>query len=507
MKKLMTILSVVFFIPLFSQNVGINNTGAPADNSAMLDVSANDKGVLIPRLTSAQRTGISAPAEGLLVYQSDGESGFYYWDGLAWVTFLDDKKGWSLDGNAGTDPLTDYVGTSDATDFNISTNGAARISLLEDGRVGLTGNQFFDPIAGINVAAFSSGVNTAFGASTSGTGDAIYGGTFSTGVGLRGLSSGSGDAIYGGTFSTGAGVRGISSGAGVGVVGNSLATSRAGEFSNLAENTTQTIFALQTAANTANTTAAIWGESSSTAGGVFLADLQDNITVGATGQYIGGGNFDAAGLFGFANSNTNWGYGVIGQGNWYGVYAVGDLGTTGIKTFCIDHPSEPDKKMLKHFSIESDEVLNVYRGNAQLNEDGSVEIVLPEYFKAINRNFSYHLTPVGASMPNLFVSDEINENTFTISGGVPNAKVSWMVQAERNDKYLQENPKKREPEVQKKPEMQGKYLDPDSWNQPERNGYFYKMRKQPLGKSDRQTPEVVRLNEHVKDTGNEKSRP
>lgn len=188
MKNLLTILSVVFFIPLFSQNVGINNTGSPADNSAMLDVSANDKGVLIPRLTAAQRTGISAPAEGLLVYQSDGVSGFYYYDGSDWVTFLDDKKGWSLDGNAGTDPLTDYVGTSDAVDLTLRTSDVDRFSIHADGRVGLNGG-FFTPLSAINVAAFSSGANTAIGASSDGSGAAIYGQTIGNGFGIEGLSN------------------------------------------------------------------------------------------------------------------------------------------------------------------------------------------------------------------------------------------------------------------------------------------------------------------------------
>jgi hypothetical protein len=46
---------------------------------------ATDKGVLVPRMTAAQRTAIATPATGLLVYQADGAMGFYYFDGIAWV--------------------------------------------------------------------------------------------------------------------------------------------------------------------------------------------------------------------------------------------------------------------------------------------------------------------------------------------------------------------------------------------------------------------------------------
>ncbi|MCF8366551.1 MAG: DUF1566 domain-containing protein [Bacteroidales bacterium] len=65
--------------------VAINNTGNDPDTSAMLDVSSTTKGLLIPRMTEAQRTAIALPAKGLLVYQNDGIEGFYYYDGSAWT--------------------------------------------------------------------------------------------------------------------------------------------------------------------------------------------------------------------------------------------------------------------------------------------------------------------------------------------------------------------------------------------------------------------------------------
>ncbi len=64
------ILCVIYTIGVFSQNnVGIN-TNTP-DNSAMLDVVANDKGVLIPRLNSVQMLAIPSPAKGLLIFNTD----------------------------------------------------------------------------------------------------------------------------------------------------------------------------------------------------------------------------------------------------------------------------------------------------------------------------------------------------------------------------------------------------------------------------------------------------
>lgn len=63
----------------FSQiNVGINATGANPHPSAALDVDANNKGLLIPRLTTSQRLSIANPANGLLVYDTDKKCVFFY---------------------------------------------------------------------------------------------------------------------------------------------------------------------------------------------------------------------------------------------------------------------------------------------------------------------------------------------------------------------------------------------------------------------------------------------
>jgi trimeric autotransporter adhesin len=64
------------------QNVGIGIV--TPDNSAILDLTATNKGLLIPRMTTAQRIAIPAPATGLLVYDTDFNQ-FWYFDGTIWV--------------------------------------------------------------------------------------------------------------------------------------------------------------------------------------------------------------------------------------------------------------------------------------------------------------------------------------------------------------------------------------------------------------------------------------
>jgi len=78
--------ALLFGLQTYAQTgVAINTTGNDPDTSAMLDVSSNTKGLLIPRMTEALRTAIALPAKGLLVYQNDGTEGFYYYDGAVWT--------------------------------------------------------------------------------------------------------------------------------------------------------------------------------------------------------------------------------------------------------------------------------------------------------------------------------------------------------------------------------------------------------------------------------------
>jgi hypothetical protein len=81
---LLPALFLLLFNHTFSQNVAINSSGDAPHSSAALDISSTSGGLLIPRMTQAQRMGISSPANGLMVYQTDGSAGFYYHNGSAW---------------------------------------------------------------------------------------------------------------------------------------------------------------------------------------------------------------------------------------------------------------------------------------------------------------------------------------------------------------------------------------------------------------------------------------
>jgi hypothetical protein len=120
------------------------------------------------------------------------------------------------------------------------------------------------------------------------------------------------------------------------------------------------------------------------------------------------------------------------------IYSAKGL-TGGAKLFKIDHPLDPANQFLSHGSVESSELKNIYDGVAVLDEYGVTEVALPRWFEALNRDFRYQLTPIGAYAP-LYVAREISQGRFTIAGGRPGLKVSWQITGVRQDAYATAHP-------------------------------------------------------------------
>jgi hypothetical protein len=210
----------------------------------------------------------------------------------------------------------------------------------------------------------------------------------------------------------------------------------------------------------------VYGQASSVNGrGVYghaLATTGLNYGVQGRTESVSG-----VGVSGWAAATTGTNYGVYGVSNspeGFGVYAQGDMGASGLKSFRIDHPLRPETHYLLHYCTEAPEPLNAYSGVTTLDARGEAWVELPDYFEAINRDPRYTLTPIGAPMPNLHVAVEIQGNRFKIAGGAPGKRVSWRVEAVRNDPYVQRRGFQAERE--KPREHQGKYLHPELYGQP-----------------------------------------
>jgi hypothetical protein len=162
------------------------------------------------------------------------------------------------------------------------------------------------------------------------------------------------------------------------------------------------------------------------------------------------------------------------------VEITGNL-TKGGGSFKIDHPLDPANKYLHHSFVESPDMKNVYDGIVVLDRKGKAEIELPDWFGALNKDFRYQLTAIGAPGPNLYIAEEISDTTsnytsssnnnnsrFKIAGGTSGMKVSWQVTGIRKDPWANAN--RIEVEEEKPDKERGYYLHPDLYGQPEENG-------------------------------------
>ncbi len=141
---------------LAHSQVAINTDGSSPDNSAIFDVKSSNKGVLLPRMTQAQRNAIAGPATGLMIYQTDNTPGVYYNSGTggspAWV-MAGGVTGWGLTGNSGTNPATNFIGTTDNVALNF------RVNDQKAGRISSDGSLFLGYQAGnISTGAYNTGM-------------------------------------------------------------------------------------------------------------------------------------------------------------------------------------------------------------------------------------------------------------------------------------------------------------------------------------------------------------
>jgi len=335
-------------------------------------------------------------------------------------------------GNAGTGVYGLAYATGQANNYGgqfeaRGDSGSAVYGLASaTGNVGNYGGQFLaegNYGAGVYGVAFATGATRNWGGNFAAAGD--------SGIGVYGLGGAVGNVTnYGGVFEAdgnyGVGVHGIAAGpGGTGVRGDGGYNGVYGESEVLNGNGIEGI------ANNGASAYGVWGQSSS----------------GYAGQFTGN------------------------------VGVSGNLYVTGTKAFKIDHPLDPANKYLIHYAIESPTVQNLYNGTILLDAYGEAVVQLPDYFEALNaEEFTYTLTPIGASMPNLHVAEKVQNNQFKISGGVGGKEVSWVLIGQRNDPWVKQNPAK---DVMGKPKEEvGTYLHPKGHGQPETLSLEYVLKRQ-----------------------------
>ena len=180
-------------------NVGIG-TISP-DASAVLDISAQNKGLLVPRLNALQRLSIANPADGLFVYDTD-DSCFHYFNGISWLSLCQIGAGIGATGPTGANGSNGPTGPTGAAGTTGATGatGATGPSGLATGVTGVTGVTGATGPSGANGVTGSTGTTGPSGA------DGITGTSGQTGA----TGPSGADGITGATGATGAAGSGVS---------------------------------------------------------------------------------------------------------------------------------------------------------------------------------------------------------------------------------------------------------------------------------------------------------
>ncbi|RYU94356.1 hypothetical protein [Emticicia agri] len=167
-------------------NVGIGTT--QPHESAVLDIKSSNQGLLIPRMSLQQRNAIQNPANGLMVYQTDLLSGFYFFDGKDWKPLTSatenysvaaDPNDWTKAGNLGTNPLNDFLGTIDNQPL------VMRVANIQGGYIGVAATS--KTFLGMHAGKTGTGIqNSGFGFQSL---SSLTTGASNTGVGSGSLMS------------------------------------------------------------------------------------------------------------------------------------------------------------------------------------------------------------------------------------------------------------------------------------------------------------------------------
>jgi hypothetical protein len=242
-------------------------------------------------------------------------------------------------------------------------------------------------------------------------------------------------------------------------------------------------------------TTGVWGDSGPGIGVYGSSNVGTGVMGSSSASYgVVGYSVNSSGVFGESNSgdgvhgiSDGAGNGVFGRsdgGGFAGYFegqatvtqllsvgslaCGGNINKQGSCNFKIDHPLDPANKYLYHSAVESPERKNVYDGVAVLDSKGEAVVELPPWFEALNGQFRYQLTPIGAAAPKLHIARELRQNRFKIAGGKRRMKVSWQLTGIRHDAYARAYPPCVEEE--KPEEERGYYAHPALYGEPPERG-------------------------------------
>lgn len=485
MRKISALLAILFSVQVLqAQSVGINSDGSSPDGSAMLHVKSSNKGLLIPTMTAAQKTSITNPATGLLIFQTDGTAGFYFNAGTPaapnW-TFMNPAGGianTAITFNAtGTVSVIDASGTvtstgrswmvggnnfgTSGTPYNFGTVSNDHIDLITFGTVrGRLSNlgEFFigatstvlagDLLNGVGNATFPWAVNGYTNFNGGGVYGAIQGANTTVFAGVQGENNSTS-----GNFNT-AGVRGVNNSivAGTGFRNLSSSGPRSGVNGYITQAGSYSFGVHGSTPGYTTRTGGLFGDDGGIAMGSVGYFAQNSLL---DYSFYGFGGTESTGIstgrmMNASAPSTHIGLGIWGgfMGGWirgqvYGTYTKGER-----YSLYIDGDSYTNKAITQLVETSSGDKIPTYtssslktditqRGKDKL-EGGKKYIAFDNDFKAVISSNPDELTITATPMGNsngVYIS-EYDANGFWVkenNNGTSNVSFSWIAIGTRKD--------------------------------------------------------------------------
>ncbi len=396
MRYLLSITACLLSFCGFAQNVGINNP--TPDASAQLDIVSSSKGLLIPRMSQLFRQSITLPANGLIVYQTDGNQGLYYNSGTpaapTWIYLAPPANSWNIGGNSLL--ATGSFGTTSNNHVDLISNNIirGRLSNLGEFFIGATNTTIpGDLMAAVGNATFPFATNGYSAFNGSGVYGAVISGSTTQFAGVQGEYQ----STIAGIFNT-AGVRGSnqSGTAGTGYRTQAATGPRVGVIGNTTITNGQYTFGVHGSMNSTDIRC----------GGLFGDDF--GIALGAVAYYAstlvdysmyGFGSAYQTGLAGGRSSltepNTHIGLGIYGgvMGGWvrglvYGAHVKGDRYSLYVdgRAYTNEPVTElvpmADGSRMPAYSLSTLQPQIIARGKASLQQ-GRMQVKFDEAFAAM----------------------------------------------------------------------------------------------------------------------------
>ena len=151
LRSFTVILLIITFSSVLKAQLKVGDNPTSIQKSSVLELESTRQGLLLPRLTDTAAINALTPPDGMIIFLTTDKSLRLRSNG-SWKKIADlaaANANWSLQGNAGSDPSLNFIGTTDGQPLVMRTDNSERLRIDAAGNVGIGTN---NPTAKLEVS-------------------------------------------------------------------------------------------------------------------------------------------------------------------------------------------------------------------------------------------------------------------------------------------------------------------------------------------------------------------